>query len=99
ACAGSLAITVKGTGGHAAFPHLCVDPVATAAKIVCELQTVVSRETDPLDSAVVSVTTIHAGEAYNVIPPEVKMTGTIRSLTHEGMTYLRERVRDVCEHT
>lgn len=99
ASAGSLTITVTGKGGHAAMPHLAIDPVTTAAKIICELQTIVAREIDPLDSGVVSITTIHAGEAYNVIPPEVKMTGTIRSLTHEGMKYLQERVRDVCEHT
>jgi IAA-amino acid hydrolase len=99
ASAGSLAITVTGKGGHAAMPHLTVDPVTTAAKIVCELQTIVSRELDPLDAGVISITTIHAGEAYNVIPPDVRMTGTIRSLTHEGMKFLQQRVRDVCEHT
>jgi IAA-amino acid hydrolase len=99
ASAGSLAITVTGKGGHAAMPHLAVDPVTTAAKIICELQTIVSRELDPLDAGVISITTVHAGEAYNVIPPEVKLTGTIRSLTRDGMEFLQERVRQVCELT
>src|SRR6185436_17633340 len=98
ASAGSLTITIIGKGGHGAFPHLAIDPVTTAAKLVCELQTIVSRETDPLDSAVISVTTIHAGEAYNVIPPEVKMTGTIRSLTLSGMRLLQDRIREMSTH-
>lgn len=99
ASAGSLAITVSGKGGHAAMPHLAIDPVTTAAQIICNLQSIVAREIDPLEAGVVSITTIHAGEAYNVIPPEVKLTGTIRSLTHEGMKYLQQRVREVCEQT
>lgn len=99
ASAGVLTITVTGKGGHAAMPHLAIDPVTTAAKIVCELQTIVAREIDPLDAGVVSITTIHAGEAFNVIPPAVQMSGTIRSLTAAGMKYLQQRVREICEHT
>jgi IAA-amino acid hydrolase len=98
ASAGSLAITITGKGGHGAFPHLAIDPVTTAAKLIGELQTIVSRETDPLDSAVISVTTIRAGEAYNVIPQEVKMTGTIRSLTLSGMRLLQDRIREMSTH-
>jgi IAA-amino acid hydrolase len=99
ASSGWLTITVGGKGGHAAMPHLAIDPVTTAAKIVCELQTIVAREIDPLEAGVVSITTIHAGEAFNVIPPEVRMSGTIRSLTQKGMKYLQQRVREVCKHT
>ncbi len=99
ASAGSVSITVTGKGGHAAMPQFAIDPVTTAAKIICDLQTIVSREFDPLDSAVISITTMKAGEAYNVIPQEVKLTGTIRALTHDGMEYLQERIREVCEHT
>lgn len=99
ASAGGLEITVRGKGGHAAMPHRAIDPVTTAAQIVVALQTIVAREIDPLDAGVVSITTIHAGEAYNVLPPEVKMSGTIRSLTAEGMKYLQDRVRMVCEQT
>src|SRR5690606_16329006 len=74
AAAGSLEMIVRGRGGHAAMPHLTVDPVSVAAKIINELQTIVSRELDPLNPGVVSITTIHAGEAYNVIPESVRMT-------------------------
>ena len=67
----------------------------TAAKIVCELQTIVAREVDPLEPAVVSVTTVHGGDAHNVIPQSVKMTGTVRSLSLPGLRYLQQRVREV----
>jgi IAA-amino acid hydrolase len=99
ASAGWLEITVSGKGGHAAMPHLAIDPVTTAAKIICELQTIVAREVDPLEAGVISITTLRAGETYNVIPSEVKITGTVRSLTTAGMTFLQQRIREVCEHT
>lgn len=95
AAAGVLEITIVGKGGHAAMPHTTFDPVATAAKIICELQTIVSREVDPLEPAVVSVTTVHGGDAHNVIPQSVKMTGTVRSLSLPGLRYLQQRVREV----
>ena len=98
ASAGSLKIAVIGKGGHAAMPSMTFDPVVAAAKIVCELQTIVSRELDPLDPGVVSITTIHGGEAFNVIPTEVAMTGTIRSLTMPGMAFLEDRVRSIAGH-
>ena len=95
AAAGVLEITVSGKGGHAAMPHTTLDPVMTAAKIVTELQTIVSREIDPLEPAVISVTTVHGGDAHNVIPQEVKMSGTVRSLTLPGLRFLQQRVRAV----
>lgn len=98
AATGSLQITIRGTGGHAAMPHLTVDPVTTAAKLVVELQTLVSRETDPLDSAVVSITCIRGGDAYNVIPPQVVLIGTLRSLTQSGLQSLQTRVREMSGH-
>src|SRR5262249_53923474 len=88
AAAGALGITIIGRGGPAALPHLAVDPVATAAKVITELQTIVARELDPLDSGVVSITAIHGGEAFNVIPPSVHLLGTIRSLTRSGLEVL-----------
>ena len=72
-------IKVRGKGGHGAVPHLAVDPVLASAQIVSALQGIVSRNVAPLQAAVVSVCTIHGGEAFNVISPEVEMTGTIRS--------------------
>jgi len=98
ASAGMLRIEITGKGGHAAMPHLAIDPVVTAAKVVCELQTIVSRELDPLESGVISVTTIHGGEAFNVIPPAVVLEGTFRSLTSAGMDFLKERIREVATH-
>ncbi len=72
-------IVVRGRGGHGAMPHLSVDPVAVGAALVQSLQTVVSRNTDPLDSAVLSITQFHAGHATNVIPDEAVLKGTVRS--------------------
>jgi len=72
-------ITVTGKGGHAAIPNQTVDPVLAASQIVSALQSITSRNVPPLQAAVVSVTMIHAGEAFNVIPPEAKMEGTIRT--------------------
>jgi amidohydrolase len=72
-------ITVTGKGGHAAMPHTGIDPVVTAAQIVTSLQTIASRNTHPVDAAVVSVTQIHAGDTWNVIPESVVLRGTTRS--------------------
>jgi IAA-amino acid hydrolase len=95
ASAGMLTITVEGKGGHAALPHLAIDPVTTAAKIVCELQTIVAREVDPLEPAVISITTLQGGQTWNVIPMSVQMTGTIRSLTMPGLMFLKKRVQEI----
>jgi IAA-amino acid hydrolase len=93
-----LEMTVRGVGGHAAMPHQTIDPVSVAAKIVTELQTIVSRELDPLDSGVVSITAIHGGDACNVIPPEVQMKGTIRALSMDMLMQLQKRVREIAHN-
>jgi amidohydrolase len=80
-------IVVTGVGGHAARPHTGIDPVVTSAQIITMLQTIASRNADPLESIVVSVTTIHAGDADNVIPERVKMTGTVRTLIPKCATW------------
>jgi amidohydrolase len=72
-------ITVTGVGGHGAIPQNTIDPVLAASQIVTALQSITSRNVAPLQSAVVSVTMIHAGDAFNVIPPVAKMEGTIRT--------------------
>lgn len=95
AAAGALEITVHGRGGHAAMPHLTVDPVVVAAKIVTELQTIVSRELDPLHPGVISITTIQGGHAYNVIPESVQLRGTIRAISTETLQQLQQRVREI----
>jgi amidohydrolase len=79
--AGAELFTLKlqGRGGHGAAPHLAIDPIVAAAQIVTALQTVTSRNVAPLDTAVLSVTTIHSGTAFNVIPQTAELTGTIRT--------------------
>ncbi len=98
AATGFMKIHVRGVGGHAAMPHLTVDPLSTSAKLVCELQTIISREVDPLESGVVSVTTFHAGDATNIIPQEVHLSGTMRSLTMKGLLFLQRRIREIATH-
>jgi len=88
-------IKVIGKGGHGAVPHLAVDPILAAAQIVSALQGIVARNIAPLQTAVVSVCTIHGGETFNVIPPAVEMTGTIRTFEPA----VRDRVLERFEQT
>ena len=97
AATSSLSLTVKGVGGHAAVPQLTKDPVLTSARIITNLQSIISRELDPLDSGVVSITVINGGNASNVIPSDVKVKGTLRSLTMEGLKKLQKRVKEIAE--
>lgn len=85
-------IKVTGKGGHGAAPHETVDPVLTAAHLVTALQSLVSRNVDPLDAAVVTVGSIHGGTASNVIPDSVELQATIRSFTPEVRALLAERL-------
>uniref|UniRef100_A0ACD5WDJ2 Uncharacterized protein n=1 Tax=Avena sativa TaxID=4498 RepID=A0ACD5WDJ2_AVESA len=89
--------TICGKGGHAAVPHATVDPVVTASSAILNLQQLVAREVDPLQSAVVSVTFIKGGEAFNVIPESVTLGGTFRSMTTQGLFYLKKRIKEVIE--
>lgn len=86
---------IKGRGGHAAQPHRTIDPIMTGAQLLSAVQNIVSRNTDPLDSLVISVTKFHAGEAYNVIPQEAKLSGTVRSLSKETRAFAEQRLREV----
>ena len=90
-------VTVRGRGGHAAMPHTTVDSVVIAAQIISSLQTIASRNVDPLQSTVVSVTILKAGDASNVIPDEVRFAGTIRTLTAEIREYSQKRLREISE--
>ena len=90
-------ITIEGSGGHAAIPHTTVDPVIVAAQLIIALQTLVSRNVDPMRSAVLSVTMLRAGDAFNVIPQSVKLTGTIRTLDEEVRDFMEARLRQVCD--
>ena len=97
ASAHAFEVTINGRGGHAAWPHLAADPILASAAIVQALQTIVSREIDPLDSAVVTITAIHAGDAFNVIPPTVSMRGTTRAFKNSVRDHVNARVTQICE--
>jgi amidohydrolase len=88
-------IRITGRGGHGAIPDRAVDPVVAAASMVSALQTVVSRNVSPLDTAVVSVTNIHGGTTFNVIPQEVKLEGTIRTFDQGVRQRVVERIEQI----
>ena len=89
-------IIVRGQGGHAARPHMGNDPLVLSAHLLLAVQNVVSRRLDPLESGVITLCTIHGGTATNVIPDEVKIEGTIRSLNFETRALLRQELRRAC---
>ncbi len=90
-------IRIKGKGGHAAHPHTTLDPMVVGANIVMALQTIVSRNIDPIDSSVVTVGFFHAGSAYNVIPGEAHIGGTTRTTTPENRALIERRINEICE--
>ncbi len=90
-------IDVTGVGGHGAMPHLGVDPVLVASQIVVALQSIASRNINPMDSVVVSVTQIHGGDAYNVIPQQVRLAGTCRAFSPKVHDKIEPRMRKICE--
>ncbi|CAN6171563.1 unnamed protein product [Urochloa humidicola] len=89
--------TIIGKGGHAAGPHHSIDPVVAASTAILSLQQIVAREIDPLLGTVVSITFVNGGEAYNVIPESVTFGGTLRSMTDEGLLYLKKRIKEIVE--
>jgi amidohydrolase len=92
-----LRIVVKGVGTHGAQPHRGIDPIVIACELVGLLQTTVSRSLDALDPGVVTIGIISGGTAANVIPDEVTLTGTIRSMSAAGRALLQRRVRELCD--
>lgn len=95
AAADTATITITGRGGHASRPHLTVDPIVVAANMVMTLQTIVSRNVNPTETAVVTVGTIHGGTASNVIPESAEITVSIRSFSRDVRETLERRVRDI----
>ncbi len=93
----SVMVTVQGRGGHGSSPHLAADPVVAAAHIIVALQTIVSRNVDPREMAVVSVGAIHGGDAPNVIPGSVQMRLTVRAYRPEIRAMLRERITELVQ--
>jgi hippurate hydrolase len=99
ASADTVTIDIEGVGGHAARPHLAVDPVLVGAQIINQLQSIVSRNVDPLKAAVVSICVFQAGTTDNVIPHTVQLRGTARSLTPDVRDLLEKRLHEVVEGT
>jgi hippurate hydrolase len=92
-------ITIVGRGAHGAMPHHGIDPITTGAELVQKLQTIVSRNVDPLEPAVVSVTKFHSGTAWNVIPNEAVIGGTVRAFGEAVQAQIEQRIRELCAGT
>lgn len=90
-------VSFQGTGGHGSTPHECNDPIIAAASSIVALQSIVSRNTDPMDSAVVSACTFNGGDAFNVIPDTAVIGGTFRYFKPEVGEMISRRIREVCE--
>jgi len=95
----SVDVTIRGVGGHGAYPHRSKDPVVLAAQVVLALQTIVSRELRPLDSGVVTVGSIHGGTKHNVIPDEVKLQLTVRSYSDETRRQILDAIERIAVGT
>jgi amidohydrolase len=97
--ADNFEITVRGKAGHGSTPHMTVDPIFVASQIVVNLQSVVSRNTDPLKPLVISFGTINGGTVYNIIPQEVKLTGTVRTFEPEVQENAQRRIYEIAKNT
>lgn len=89
---------ITGKGGHAAMPHICIDPIVAATAVVQAIQLFVSRSVDPMKSVVVSITTFHAGYAFNVIPGEAQLGGTARCLDEDLRHLAEKRICEIVDH-
>jgi hippurate hydrolase len=99
AAADYITIDIEGLGAHAARPHKGIDTVLVAAQIIVAVQSVVSRNVDPLKSAVVTIPMVEAGTADNVIPQTVRLKGTVRTLEAEVRDFVEKRLHEIIEHT
>jgi amidohydrolase len=99
ASSSDFAVTLHGKGGHAAFPHRAADPLPVACQLVLGYQTVVSRDKDPGEAAVLSVTMIHTGDATNIIPDRCVIKGTVRTFSSDVLDLIEKRMREMTTHT
>lgn len=90
-------IKIIGTGGHGAFPHLCKDPILAAGQAIIQIHSIVSRNVNPLDSGVISIGKVSGGSAFNIIPDEVELLGTARSLSPQVREDLKLRLEQVVQ--
>lgn len=94
----TFSMRVIGKGGHGAMPHVTIDPIVIAAQIIMAIQTIVSRQTNPLDHVVVTIGQIHGGSAHNIIPNTVEMIGTIRTLNENTRTLIPEKLETIARN-
>ncbi len=94
-----ITITVIGTGGHGALPHVSVDPILAASQLVVNLQSIVSRNVDPLKSAVVTIGKFEGGFAHNIIPSQAVLKGTVRTFDRDLQSMIEGRVGEIVENT
>ena len=92
-------LVIQGKGSHAAQPHLSTDPVMVAVQIAQSWQTIISRNKNPLDAGVLSITQIHSGSATNIIPDSANMIGTVRTFTMEALDLIEKRMGEIADHT
>lgn len=92
-------ITITGSGAHAATPHLSVDPLLVGSQILMNLQSIVSRNVDPIDSAVVSVTSFNGGDSFNVIPDQANLKGTVRTFRDNVQDMVEEKIGKIAKLT
>lgn len=92
-------VIISGKGGHAAQPHKGIDPVMVAVQIAQSWQTIISRNKNPNDAAVLSITQIHAGSATNVIPDDATLIGTVRTFSLDVLDLIEQRMREIAQHT
>jgi hippurate hydrolase len=97
AASDELTITIQGVGCHAAWPQNGRDPIVAASHVIQAIQSVVAREVDPLDNAVISITRVQGGDAYNVVPERVELWGTIRTFREATRTRLIRRIEEVVQ--
>lgn len=97
AASDSFFVTIKGVGGHGAWPHQAVDPVLVAGNMIVALQSVVSRTIDPMDSVVVGVSQVHAGSAENVIPDDARLSGTVRTFSVATQDHVEARMQQIVD--
>lgn len=95
----NFVITVRGRGGHGAMPHLCIDPIVCAAAMVQSLQTIVSRNVDPMENAILTIGSINGGSVENLIVDSVRMTGCVRSLSQETKDMQVRRLEEIVYNT
>ena len=93
--ANTIQIRIKGLGGHAAMPHQTIDPIIIASQIVSSLQTISSRSLDPMDNIVLSITQFHSGTTHNIIPDEVFLEGSLRTLNEKTKNMAIKRINEI----